>query len=85
MTAYAECLQSTLFDPYGGVSFLIGLALGVGLARRGRRPLALVAVLSGAFIGALFAAFYFNLNCVELDPGQGPWDQATRCAALRFA
>ena len=69
MTPYAECLLSTLFDPYGWVSFLIGLTLGAGLARRGRRPLALVAVLSGAVIGALFGALSYNLNCVELYPG----------------
>ncbi|TKD17969.1 hypothetical protein FBT96_12250 [Rhodobacter capsulatus] len=69
MTPYAACLLSTLFDPCGGGSFLIGLALGVGLARRGRWTLALVAVLSGAVIGAVFAAFHHNLNCVELHPG----------------
>ena len=69
MTPYAECLQSTLLDPCGWVLFLIGSALGVALARRGRWTLAVVAVLSGAVVGAAFAALYYNLNCVELYPG----------------
>lgn len=69
MTPYAECLQSTFFDPCGWGSFLIGLAFGVGLARRGRGALSLISVLLGAAIGVLFAAFYYNLNCLELSPG----------------
>lgn len=69
MTPYVECLLSTFFDPYGWGAFLIGLAFAVGLARRGRGTLSLISVLLGAVAGALFAAFYYNLNCVELYPG----------------
>jgi len=69
LTSYGACLLSTLFDPYGWVSFLIGLALGVGLARNSRFALALAPVLSGAAIGAVLAAFFYNLNCLELYPG----------------
>ncbi|WP_444452183.1 hypothetical protein ACTTAI_14190 [Rhodobacter capsulatus] len=69
MTHYAACLLSTFLDPYGWASFLIGLAFAVGLARRGRGTLSLISVLLGAVVGALLAAFHYNLNCVELYPG----------------